>query len=276
MNLPLLVILLLQSGVQAQFLARYFSHSRRTFWLFLGFFALILYPLDSLVPVSHSFFKNVLNLTLLWILCRILFPHLSKRKILLGTLLYWVPLPFSEVIVLLVSFLFLGGPPEMVITATLTGPASGEVFFLQLFTTVILWLFYEFILSRTRAYAANQVILMYILALLASLSCLAFLCICATYPQGEQMHYYHYPVVVLAILFFNVVFFISLHRYIRRTTSLRARQMIREEYCREVEGGLSRSNLRRFRHDVINALEQEQSRKRERKEQETNAVPETS
>lgn len=263
MNLPLLVILLLQSGVQAQFLDRYFCRSHRTFWLFLGFFALVLYPLDRLVPVSHSFFRNILNLALLGILCRLLFGHLSNRKIMLGTLLYWLPQPLSEVIVLLVSCLFLGGPPEAILTMRLTGPASMEVFFLQLFTTVILWLFYEYILSRTRAYAANQVILMYILALLASLSCLAFLCICGTYPQGEQMHYYHYPVVVGAILFFNTIFFISLHGYIRRTTSLRARQMIREEYCREVEDGLSRSDLRRFRHDLINVLEQEQSRKRE-------------
>ncbi len=261
-NMPfnplVLITVLLQAAVQAWFLTRYFQESRREFLLYTGFFALVLYPADLLIPYDHSVFKNILNIALLLILLWKLHPELTIRKLLLALVLYWLPMPFGEIPVFILNWLFPVSPERITRSSTLLGTPDLTIFFLQLVATGCLALIYQGVLSRTGS-GKDQTALMYLTSLLASLAVTAFICLCFLYPDGRQTSYFQYPVAIVILALFNVWFVISLHRYVKQQTELRASQLIRQEYRRQMQQmlkpELSRQELRRFRHDLINELE---------------------
>ncbi len=254
-----LIILILQSTVQSWFLSGYFQLGRRGLVIYTLFFMFGLYPLNMLIPVSWAIAKNILNLAAVVLFSRVLMPGLAWKKSLLAAVLYWLCLPLCEIPVhLLIWWFRLEGIFEAEVFS-LFGHLRVITFVMQLLATLNLALLYGMILQRTRAAKGNQIILMYMTSLFASLACLAFFSLCLVYPKTYSGGHMQYPVVIVILVLFNVWFVISLHRYVKQQTELRASQLIRQEYRRQMQQmlkpELSRQELRRFRHDLINELE---------------------
>lgn len=122
-------------------------------------------------------------------------------------------------------------------------------------------LIYGLILKKVRSSSPSQTLFLYLTSLLASLSILAFYCISLSYPRGYAATWQQYVLMTVMLAAFDVWFAVSLHRYMQRQTDIRAGQIIRQEYRKQLQAllkpDLSRQELRRFRHDLINVLEHE-------------------
>lgn len=264
MNLYYILILALQSGIQAFFFSRYLPRRPYLFAIFFFFFSCVLFPIDQMIPFEFAFVRNVANVFLLFVLCRWLYRDLPLSSLLIAIALYWFPLPLSEVVVILFTYFFFGGPSISVLTSTITTPQSPEyltqVFLLQLVTTVLLGLFYQLILSL-RQKMQGETIKAYISGLGAILSCMAFVSISLCYPQESHMDGIALLLPIACLIGLNALFVTALHRYVQARTRSQAQALIQEAYRHQLETmhstRISRRQLRRFRHDLINALEQE-------------------
>lgn len=263
-NLQVLAVLALQSSVQGRFLACYFQSGFKGFLIYTCFFLFVLYPLDMLIPFDWIIFKNLLNFAGLFLLSMFLNRALAMRRLVLAIILYWLPLPLCEVPVHVLIWLFGLEPVFDSSSISLFGQTQTVTFFMQLLATLILAVLYDLILKKTRAASLNQSIVLYLTSLLASLGALAFLCLCFVYPQSGNTSCLQYLLAVGLLAAFNIWFVVSICRYVKKQTAVQADLIIRREYRRQMQmvlkPDLSREELRRIRHDLINALEHEQLR----------------
>ena len=256
-----LLVLVLQCLVQSWFLSLYFDAGRRGFLIYAGFFLFILYPLDAICRLDWALLKNILNCIALLLLFRVMNPELSLKQRLLGFVLYWLPLPLCEIpvhiLIHLLNMQFIFSQDIYV----LFGQTHWLLGLAQLLATWIMALIYGLILKKVRSSSPSQTLFLYLTSLLASLSILAFYCISLSYPRGYAATWQQYVLMTVMLAAFDVWFAVSLHRYMQRQTDIRAGQIIRQEYRKQLQAllkpDLSRQELRRFRHDLINALEHE-------------------
>ena len=255
MNIWLLVIMLLQSSMHAAFLTHYFTGSWRHFAVFASIFVFLLFPLTQLIPRVFLLANNLLDFVILAAACRHLYPHLGLRRILLGLILYWLPMPLSEVLGLSVTYVTIGDPRDLLRVNLLWGPVDVGFAMLQIYCSALMACLYLLILRKTRAYRDSQKIWLWLSALLAGMGWLAFLCLCLVY-----------SVPFSRTLFTNIgaiLFVLTLRRYARQQAASAARRLIQEEYDRQFrslqQADASREALRRFRHDLINELEHEKA-----------------
>ena len=216
LNVQTLLVLLLQSAVQAWFLTGYFQSSLRGFLVYAGFFLFILYPLDTCIPYEWTIFNIILYFAGLFLLVLVRNRGMSARKLLLAVVLYWLPLPLCEVPIHFMIWAFDLYPLFDPGTISVFGPRQTLTFFLQLAATGILAFLYGLILRKTRAANLNQTFVLYLTSLLASLAALGFLCLCFVYPHGQTTNYLQYPLAVVMLAAFNAWFVISVHRYVRQ------------------------------------------------------------
>ncbi|WP_276813412.1 hypothetical protein [Faecalibaculum rodentium] len=222
LNYQTVLVLILQCAVQGWFLSGYFGAGRRGFLVYSGFFLFILYPLDIQIPFDWVIFKNLLNFVLLFLFFMAMKRTLTVRKLVLAVVLYWLPLPLSEIPVHFLNLAFDLYPLFKPEAASVFAPQATMTFFMQLLATLILAVFYGCILKKTRAASLNQTIRLYLTSLLASLAALAFLCLCFVYPEGEASNFLQYPLAVAMLASFNVWFVISMRRYVKEQTAIQA------------------------------------------------------
>lgn len=250
-----LVVFVMQSVALAAFMSLYFSDTGRGFLIYFGF--LFFYSLGlQLVPYNFYLLVNVLTLTLLYVMTRILYKDKSRKQIIWGMLWCWLPMLVTEVLFFGVIRIVFKGLPLWL-------QDRGSLMFcgFQVLMSVVLGCEYIVILWFARRRKVSRESVFPMLPVVVSICILTYLCLCRLSPVKQRWFASMYVVFTLLLVLLNVMFVRWLQKYVKRQSALKARQLIQEEYNWQFEqlkqADVTRQRLRQFRHDLVNELERE-------------------
>lgn len=258
MELLRLLATMLQTCIQCFFFIYYFNlpNKKTAFlWIFL-FFMLLLFPLDFIVPVNLVLLKNIGNLFLLGFFFYFVFHIHEIKTLVLGILTYWFTLVIGEMI--LISFLYIVFGKLVDISAyTYTN------FFLQMLAVPVLGTIYLFALKLLKKVKSSEYKMFIYLIVLLLNSILTAFCICfLLVPVESNQHFFeqNYQIILILLALLSLITLVSLWKYAQQEIQRRSIQQIEEAYKKELQKTVYEKNdlqsMKRFRHDLLNYLEQ--------------------
>lgn len=253
-----LLATMLQTCVQCFYFLYYFNmpHKKKAFFLIFAFFMLILFPLDFIVPVDLVLLKNIGNLFLLGFFFYFVFHIHEIKAIILGVLTYWFALVAGELILISLLYLFFGQTVDI-------NTYSYMSFFLQLLAVPVLGTIYLIALKFLKKVKSNEYKMFIYLIVLLLNSILTAFCICFLLVPVESNQYFfeqNYQIILILLALLSVGTLFSLWKYAQKEMKRRSIQQIEEAYKKELQKTVYEKNdlqsMKRFRHDLLNYLEQ--------------------
>nr|WP_304968700.1 hypothetical protein [uncultured Dubosiella sp.] len=221
------VVLLYQSVVQSAFFALYYPspEKRRLFLFYLGFFMLVLYPLDTLFPATWPLLKNIFNFGLV----------------------------LTEIVSVFAFYVFTGHSPDPTrFNVDQSFMYALGSFALTIVYLVMLQVFPNGLVTRKKGF-------LYLLGMLLNVG---FTALCGAFIVVPDEHVFFarsYGIALAFLFVFNGATFVSLRRFIRIQKAQSAQRALESVYQKQlacyVRDKSDEHVLRRLRHDLLNFWE---------------------
>ena len=221
------VVLLYQSVVQSAFFALYYPspEKRRLFLFYLGFFMLVLYPLDTLFPATWPLLKNIFNFGLV----------------------------LTDIVSVFAFYVFTGHSPDPTrFNVDQSFMYALGSFALTIVYLVMLQVFPNGLVTRKKGF-------LYLLGMLLNVG---FTALCGAFIVVPDEHVFFarsYGIALAFLFVFNGATFVSLRRFIRIQKAQSAQRALESVYQKQlacyVRDKSDEHVLRRLRHDLLNFWE---------------------
>lgn len=255
MELGFLIILVYQSIVQSAFFSFYYplEHKVRNFLFYMGLFILMIYPLDTLFPVTWVLQKNIFNVVFLGVMTRIVFRSLKTPTIIMGTVLYEIGLVLSEITTLFILYVVFKDSPD-------PGRFNADHTHMYIFGSLMLTIVYSILLQVFPSrIALKKKKFVYLISLLLNIG---FTALCGAFIVVPKEHVFFsrsYGVAITILIGFNILTLLSLQQFIRHERARRSLEALEATYQNELANyTVSHQDdlaWRRLRHDLLNFWE---------------------
>lgn len=245
----------IQSAAQSVFLVYYFrGRYRLAKWLCLvSLFTLVLFPIDQIFLRTDILLKNVVNITVLFIVCHLLFRNESWKTILTGILLYEIILICTEFICVSLIYLLSGMPPDF------SADSVSLPYFYILGSIVIIILTMIMLHLFPRGLTASERINSFLILLLINLILTVLVWILTSVPEYFKNFTVSFVPAAIILAFLNIYTVISLVLFAHSESRNQAAARIESAYLSQVDAYLrmeeEEQNIHRLRHDLINFVQ---------------------